>query len=71
MFFHDSKAHYLRSEQENFLLGGDLLIIPKWTEDGAIPEGNWRDVSINGIKIVKHINTIQILKLDQDQSFLM
>ena len=48
LFFHDSKAHYLRSEQENFLLGGDLLIIPKWSENGAIPEGNWRDVSING-----------------------
>ena len=48
IFFNDSKAHYLRTEQENFLLGGDLLIIPKWTEDGAIPKGNWRDVSING-----------------------
>ena len=48
LFFHNSKAHYLRSEQENFLLGGDLLIIPKWSENGAIPEGNWRDVSING-----------------------
>ena len=48
LFFHDSKAHYLRTEQENFLLGGDLLIIPKWSENGAIPEGNWRDVSIIG-----------------------
>jgi len=48
LFFHDSKAHYLRSEQENFLLGSDLLIIPKWSENGAIPEGNWRDVSIIG-----------------------
>ena len=42
LFFHNSKAHYLGSEQENFLLGGDLLIIPKWSENGAIPEGNWR-----------------------------
>ena len=37
LFFHDSKAHYLRTEQGNFLIGSDLLVIPKWNKEGAIP----------------------------------
>jgi len=38
----------LRTVDENFLLGDNLLIIPKWAKNSPIPKGNWRVVSING-----------------------
>lgn len=41
LFFADSKDLDLRDEQEAFLLGGDLLIIPRWAEDCALPKGDW------------------------------
>ena len=51
VFFNNPSEKYLRTEQENFLLGSDLLIVPKWSENGQIPIGNWRNVSINGENI--------------------
>ena len=48
LFFHDPKANYLRKEQGNFLIGSDLLVVPKWNKEGSIPSGNWRNISING-----------------------
>ena len=54
VFFNNPAEKYLRTEQENFLLGSDLLIVPKWSENSQIPEGNWRNVSINGEKSQNH-----------------
>ena len=54
VFFNNPAEKYLRTEQENFLLGSDLLIVPKWSENGQIPKGNWRNVSINGEKSQNH-----------------
>ena len=48
LFLSYPEEKYLRKEQENFMLGNDLIIIPKWSENGELPPGNWRDVSING-----------------------
>ena len=54
VFFNNPAEKYLRTEQENFLLGSDLLIVPKWSENSQIPKGNWRNVSINGEKSQNH-----------------
>lgn len=47
-FFADIKDLKLRSVDETFLLGGDLLIVPKWTKNNSMPKGNWKMISING-----------------------
>jgi alpha-glucosidase len=48
VFFADVKDTTLRKEQEAFLWGNDLLIIPKWAKKPALPSGIWRTVSITG-----------------------
>ena len=53
-FFNDPKAPNLRKEQGNFLIGSDLLVVPKWNKEGAIPSGNWRNISINGENSINH-----------------
>ncbi len=42
LFFADARDSTLRDKQEQFLLGGDLLITPRWTQSAAIPEGGWQ-----------------------------
>ncbi|QSH40800.1 glycoside hydrolase family 31 protein [Lentisphaerota bacterium ZTH] len=46
VFFADKNDLKLRSEQEAFLLGKDLLIIPKWSRKPALPKGIWRKVHL-------------------------
>lgn len=41
VFMADVNDETLRSEQQAFLLGGDLLIVPRWAEKPALPKGNW------------------------------
>lgn len=48
LFFADFKDLKLRKEQQAFLLGGDLMVIPKWAEYVAKPAGKWRTISIVG-----------------------
>ncbi|MDT0676694.1 TIM-barrel domain-containing protein [Autumnicola musiva] len=43
-FFADVTNEELRDEQQSFLLGENLLIIPKWAENAAMPEGDWQTV---------------------------
>ncbi|WP_179022643.1 TIM-barrel domain-containing protein [Winogradskyella forsetii] len=47
-FFAEPDNYDLRNEQEAFLLGSDLLIIPKWAENVTLPKGDWRSISIVG-----------------------
>jgi alpha-glucosidase len=47
-FFADIKDLRLRADDESFLLGDNLLIVPKWAKDKLIPKGNWKVISING-----------------------
>jgi alpha-glucosidase len=44
VFFADPKNKALRSEDQAFLLGGDLLVIPRWAEKTQLPQGNWVNV---------------------------
>ena len=48
VFFADLKDQDLRQEQQVFLLGADLLVVPKWAENPHLPQGIWRTVSLVG-----------------------
>ena len=48
VFFADAKDTCLRKEEQVFLIGNDILIIPKWAVNPAIPKGIWRTISISG-----------------------
>lgn len=42
LFFADVNDLSLRAEQKAFLLGGDLMVIPRWAGKTAMPQGNWK-----------------------------
>ena len=44
LFFADIKDPSLRAEEEAFLLGGDLMIVPRWAEGAARPNGEWNRI---------------------------
>jgi alpha-glucosidase len=46
VFFADPKDPKLRSEENAFLFGPDLLVVPPWANDPNFPKGIWRDVSL-------------------------
>ncbi len=48
VFFADPKDITLRKEQQVFLVGDNLLIIPKWAVKPSLPKGIWRSISIAG-----------------------
>lgn len=48
VFFADPKDTMLRKEQQAFLIGNDLLVIPKWAVNPVLPSGIWRIASIAG-----------------------
>jgi len=48
VFFADAADTTLRDEDEAFMWGSDLLIVPKWAENPALPDGIWKSVSIVG-----------------------
>lgn len=45
VFWADFKNPALRAEQQAFLLGDDLLVIPRWCDSPSLPEGNWERFS--------------------------
>ncbi|WP_353567330.1 TIM-barrel domain-containing protein [Haloferula sargassicola] len=46
VFFADPKDPALRSEEDAFLVGNDLLVVPRWAENPSLPGGVWRDLSL-------------------------
>lgn len=48
LFFADVKDSSLRREEQAFLLGQELMIVPKWAVSPVRPKGNWRLISIAG-----------------------
>jgi alpha-glucosidase len=48
VFFADFKDTTLRKEQQAFMIGSDLIVLPKWAVNVSMPAGNWRTVSIAG-----------------------
>ncbi|MFC2175657.1 TIM-barrel domain-containing protein [Bacteroidota bacterium] len=47
-FFADFSDTKLRDDDEIFLFGPDLLIIPKWAENYDLPKGNWQNLIFEG-----------------------
>ena len=41
LFMADTKDKSLRAEQKAFMLGSDLIIIPRWAGDANLPAGDW------------------------------
>jgi alpha-glucosidase len=48
VFFADPRDPALRAEDRVFLIGDDLLVIPKWAEQPHLPKGRWRTISLVG-----------------------
>ena len=48
VFFADLRDPSLRAEQQVFLVGSDLLVIPRWAKTPALPKGIWREVTLVG-----------------------
>ena len=46
LFFADPGDPDLRDEEEAFLWGEDLMIVPQWAEDTDLPEGTWRTFTL-------------------------
>jgi len=46
LFFDDFTDKNLRSEEQVFLLGKDLLVVPRWAENPKLPKGNWNKVTL-------------------------
>ena len=46
VFFADPKDVNLRREQQAFLLGPDLLVVPPWAQNPHLPEGAWKTLQL-------------------------
>lgn len=42
VFWADTKDLDLRAEQQAFLVGRDLLVVPRWSENPVLPKGGWK-----------------------------
>ena len=42
LFMADAQDRSLRSEDRAFLLGGDMMIVPRWAENVAMPKDKWQ-----------------------------
>lgn len=48
VFFADPADMSLRMEDQAFLIGSDLMVIPRWAESLQLPTGTWRSISLLG-----------------------
>lgn len=46
VFFADPKDTLLRAEEQAFLIGENLLVVPEWAQNPALPKGIWRNLSL-------------------------
>ena len=46
VFMADAADLSLRREEEAFLVGADLLVVPRWSAKPNLPRGDWREVSL-------------------------
>lgn len=46
VFFADPKDTLLRAEEQAFLIGENLLVVPEWAQNPALPKGIWRNQSL-------------------------
>lgn len=48
VFFADPDDTALRREQNAFLFGPDILVVPRWAENAALPRGDWKEFMLLG-----------------------
>ena len=48
MFYADPSDKILRMEDQAFMVGSDMIAIPKWAKDVKLPKGNWQSFSLVG-----------------------
>jgi alpha-glucosidase len=48
VFFADPGDPALRQEEQAFLLGEDLLVVPRWAKNAQMPRGIWRETHLLG-----------------------
>lgn len=46
VFFTDFADESLREEEQAFMLGGDLLVVPRWAIDPVLPKGDWDELTL-------------------------
>ena len=46
VFFADPADANLRKEEQAFLVGANLLVVPRWARNVALPKGNWRETHL-------------------------
>ncbi|MDD7885384.1 TIM-barrel domain-containing protein [Flavivirga sp. 57AJ16] len=46
VFFADNTDLNLRNEQQAFMLGKDLLVVPRWAKNPNLPKGNWNKITL-------------------------
>ncbi|MCL1943426.1 MAG: DUF5110 domain-containing protein [Candidatus Azobacteroides sp.] len=46
LFFADPADLSLRDEEQAFMLGDDLIILPRWANDAKLPAGNWKKIKL-------------------------
>ncbi|GHC00018.1 TIM-barrel domain-containing protein [Cerasicoccus arenae] len=46
VFFADPEDMDLRAEDDAFLLGPDVLVVPQWAKEPQLPDGIWRSFSV-------------------------
>lgn len=46
VFFADPKDTLLCAEEQAFLIGENLLVVPEWAQNPALPKGIWRNLSL-------------------------
>ena len=51
VFFADPGDLRLRSQEQTFLVGSDLLVVPQWAQDPQIPKGGWLPMSFGDEKL--------------------
>lgn len=54
LFFDDITNKNLRGEEQAFLLGKDLLVVPRWAENPNLPKGNWNQVTLENTEDDKY-----------------
>ncbi len=62
VFFADPADTSLRAEQEAFLLGANLMVVPQWAEKTAMPKGIWREISVAGENTATDPHQVRLLQ---------
>ncbi|WP_348822195.1 TIM-barrel domain-containing protein [Flavobacterium aestuarii] len=54
VFFADNTDLSLRNEQQAFMVGKDLLVVPRWAVNPSLPKGNWNKVKLESTEDDKY-----------------